>query len=178
MSRNFVQTLWSFRCNTELFRHLITHMWLLRTVGLHVLGQSLLQGVNSATHRARKLRHLWYLQQSSAKRETERKECLTNHTAIILLWMTRYRIINDLTNSSVFLFLQNVKERALTCRNSVPISDNPWNVKDLLNFVVDYWVANDILPIDTCVITFFTLERLGALMIEHVFLQNGPQDLL
>lgn len=34
-------------------------------------------------------------------------------------------------------------------------------------------MTNDIFPIDTCVITLLTLEWLGALMIKHVFLQNG-----
>lgn len=37
-------------------------------------------------------------------------------------------------------------------------------------------MAKDIFLIDTCVVTLITLERLGALMIEHVFLQNSPQD--
>lgn len=38
-------------------------------------------------------------------------------------------------------------------------------------------MANDIFPVDTCVITLFALERLGALVIEHVFLQNSRQDI-
>lgn len=50
-------------------------------------------------------------------------------------------------------------------------------LKNLLIFVVDCWVADDIFPVDTCVITLLTLERLGAFMIEHVFLQSSPQDL-
>lgn len=33
-------------------------------------------------------------------------------------------------------------------------------------------MTNDIFSIDTCVITLITLEWLGALMIEHVFLEK------
>lgn len=41
---------------------------------------------------------------------------------------------------------------------------------------MDCWVAKDIFLVDTCVITLLALEWLGALVIEHVFLQNSPQD--
>lgn len=37
-------------------------------------------------------------------------------------------------------------------------------------------MANDIFLIDTRVITLVTLKRFGALMVEHVFLQNSEQD--
>lgn len=37
-------------------------------------------------------------------------------------------------------------------------------------------MTDDIFPVDTCVITFITLERFGALMIEHVFLQKSQRD--
>lgn len=37
-------------------------------------------------------------------------------------------------------------------------------------------MTNDIFLVDTCVVTLLTLERLGAFMIKHVFLENNPQD--
>ncbi len=37
-------------------------------------------------------------------------------------------------------------------------------------------MTNDVFLIDTCIITLLTLKWLGALMIEHVFLQNSTYD--
>lgn len=46
---------------TIFITHFVTHVWFLRAVCLHMLGQSLLHGINLITHRAEKLRHLWCL---------------------------------------------------------------------------------------------------------------------
>lgn len=51
----------------SMFSNLITHVWFLRAVGFHVLGQPLLHGVNSVTHRAGELWHLWSLRKSAQK---------------------------------------------------------------------------------------------------------------
>lgn len=75
-----------------LFSDLITHMWLLRTVRFHVLGQSLLHGVNSVTHRTGELWHLWYLQEWAQKPQNWQimylKKTKPTHkkTEIFLLW--------------------------------------------------------------------------------------------
>lgn len=43
--------------------HLVTHVWLLRTVSFHVLGESLLHRVHLVTNRTRELQHLGNLRE-------------------------------------------------------------------------------------------------------------------
>lgn len=131
---------------TTFVTHFVTHVWLFWAVCLHMLGESLLHGINLITHRAEKLRCLWCLKSTNTTAYWHQIKCTR--------WV-KIETISTITIKTVFTVVlqgSNTKEK----KHVLPsLSFFSWTIKrkyifNLSNHFVFPFIQRILLVLLTC----------------------------